>query len=157
MPRRREALIAKNAGLASKVTQTMEQLVKQESKVSSANQKETAANAESAGWLLTGVIVIAVLMAVAIGVVLTMSIVRPMRELMTVAQALAEGDVSKQVVYQSGDELGQLAESFRAMTATIRERSEAAQKMAAGDLSVQVLPKSEHDVLAQVCGNAWKC
>ena len=55
-----------------------------------------------------------------------------MTELMTVAQALAEGDVSKQVVYRSGDELGQLAESFRAMTATIRARSRGGAKDGGG-------------------------
>ncbi len=109
---------------------------------------EVAASSKSTFMAMIIVVCVSVVASIILGFVLTRLITRPMRELMTVAQALAEGDVSKQVVYQSGDELGQLAESFRAMTATIRARSEAAQKMATGDLSVQVLPKSEQDVLA---------
>ncbi len=140
--------ISSHADLASRVSQAMDALFKMEVTQSEKQKRELEATASAAIWLVAAAMVISVLIAVIIGVVMTMAMTRPLKELMTVARSLAEGDVSKQVVYQSGDELGQLAESFRAMTATTRARSETAQKMASGDLSMQVVPKSEHDVLA---------
>jgi methyl-accepting chemotaxis protein len=71
-----------------------------------------------------------------------------LKEVIGAASLLGEGDVSRDVQYQSSDELGQLANCFRAMTETIRSRSELAQQMAAGNLSATATVKSERDVLA---------
>jgi methyl-accepting chemotaxis protein len=143
------AAVVRGADIATKMTQIMDQLVKQENMLSDSHQKETAASASSATWMVTAVILLVVLLATSIGVALTISITRPMREVTAAAQALAEGDASQNVQFTSGDEMGKLAESFRLMTSTIRERAEAAKKIAAGDMSVQVAPKSERDVLGQ--------
>ena len=126
--------ISSHADLASRVSVAMDGLFKMEVTQSEKQKRELEATASAATWLVAAAMAISVVIAVIIGVVMTLAMTRPLKELMSVAQALAEGDVSKQVVYQSGDELGQLAESFRATTATIRARSEAAQKMADGDL-----------------------
>ncbi len=142
-----EEAISSHAELASRLSQAMDAAFKMEVTQSEKQKRELEATASAAVWLLGAAMAISVLIAVIIGVVMTLALTRPVKELMTVAQALAEGDVSKQVVYQSGDELGQLAESFRGMMATIRSSSETAQKMAVGDLSVKVEPKSERDVL----------
>ncbi len=140
--------ISNNADLASRLSQAMDNAFKMEVTQSEKQKRELEATASTAIWLMAAAMGISVLVAVMIGVIMTLAMTRPMKELMGVAQALAEGDVSKQVTYQSGDELGQLAESFRGMMATIRSSSETAQKMAVGDLSVKVEPKSERDVLA---------
>ena len=140
--------ISNHASLASKLSQSMDNIFKLEVTQSEKQKRELEATASTAIWLTAAAMVFSVLAAVIIGVIMTLAMTRPLKELLTAAQALAEGDVSKQVVYQSGDELGQLAESFRGMMATIRSSSETAQKMAVGDLSVKVEPKSERDVLA---------
>ena len=137
------------AAIADREREAVETLVDDENKASAATSQTLNASARSAVWMLAGVIILAVLSAIAIGTFLALSITRPLKQIAGVAADLSVGDVSQEVTYQSGDELGQLAESFRAMTGTIRERTAEAQKMAAGDLAVIVTPKSDRDVLAQ--------
>ena len=141
-------LLLSNHQLASDLAAGVDSLVSAENDISSKSSAQLSAQADATAWSVAIAVLLATIVALVIGFSLMLAITRPLRELMTVAQALAEGDVNKQMTYQSGDELGQLADSFRAVMATIRSRSDATQKMAAGDLSVQVVPKSEHDVLA---------
>ncbi len=88
-----------------------------------------------------------ILFSIGIGVWISRLISRPVHELELAAQKLAVGDVNVEVKASSKDELGRLAEAFRAMADTIRCRSAEAQKIAAGDLSITVKANSENDLL----------
>ena len=144
-----EALIKKHGPLATRLSDLMSQLAAEEGKLSKNNAGILADRTSSASWQLNVMMMLLTLASVGAGIILTISITRPLREVTASAQTLADGDVSKDLHYVSGNEIGQLAEAFRAITKTIRDRAEATKRLAAGDLSVDVRPKSEQDVLAK--------
>jgi methyl-accepting chemotaxis protein len=95
--------------------------------------------------------VIGMLLAIGLAALITVLIVRsiskPLAQLAETAKHISLGDVSQTVDYRAGDEVGSLADSFRAMVEYIRGVAGSLQKMAAGDLSAQAEPKSDRDIL----------
>jgi methyl-accepting chemotaxis protein len=59
------------------------------------------------------------------------------------------GDLDQVIDYHSGDEIGSLADSFRAMVLYIHEISTMLEKVAFGDFSAQAEMKSERDALTK--------
>jgi len=96
---------------------------------------------------------IGMLLAIALAVMITVLIVRsitlPLAQLAETAKQISLGDVSQSVDYRSGDEVGSLANSFRALVDYIHGVSELLQKMAIGDLSAQAEQKSDRDILTK--------
>lgn len=62
---------------------------------------------------LTAGVTVALLLILSVGVIL--SIVRPLRAIMTGTEAIASGDLYQSIDYRSADDLGRLADSFRKM------------------------------------------
>jgi len=69
--------------------------------------------------------------ALLIGIFLSRTLTRPIRELTEATQAVAEGDLGLQVSVRSKDEMGQLAESFNKMSADLARSTEARKQMTA--------------------------
>jgi methyl-accepting chemotaxis protein len=92
------------------------------------------------------------LLVAALGVGVIVSITRPLREVVEVAEKMSTGDISQQVTYTSGDELGQLADSFRALADYVRETAELAGHLANGDLTRSARSHGESDVLGTAMG-----
>jgi methyl-accepting chemotaxis protein len=90
-----------------------------------------------------------VLLGLGLGFVIARSISRPLGQIAETARLISLGDVNQEVEYHSGDEVGSLADSFRALIAYIRGVSVGLEKMAAGDMSARVEAKSERDILAK--------
>jgi len=88
-----------------------------------------------------------VLLVAGLGVGVIISITRPLREVVDVADRMATGDFSRGVTYASGDELGRLADSFRALAEYVRETAHLTEQLASGDLTQSVRVHSESDVL----------
>jgi signal transduction histidine kinase len=63
----------------------------------------------------------ALVLAVVLGGILAHSLTRPLRELSTATQAVAQGELGYQVQVHSRDEIGQLADSFNQMSADLAE------------------------------------
>ncbi|HEY3267042.1 MAG TPA: methyl-accepting chemotaxis protein [Armatimonadota bacterium] len=112
------------------------------------NRETIVSTYVSARRTLTVACVLSVLVAIAFGIVLTLSIVRPLHEIESVARSIAEGDIERKVTYRSGDELGALAESFRQAGSYVRDVANAAHSLSIGDLSTQPAPRSSKDVLS---------
>ncbi len=91
-------------------------------------------------------------LTVATAALVVISITRPLRQVATVAEHLALGDVSYVVDYESRDELGHLANSFRRLARNMRESADLATALADGDLTRIVQPHGERDLL----GNAMR-
>jgi methyl-accepting chemotaxis protein len=72
---------------------------------------------------------------------------RGLAKVSAAARGLARGDVEQQVTIRGNDELGEMANAFRAIIAYQQEMAGAARGMAEGDLTVVVEPKSDADVL----------
>jgi len=115
------------------------------------------ADAATSAARRTAIVVIVltgVLLALTLGmtILVVTSITRPLRRVAAVAENLAGGDVSQTVDYESGDELGQLASSFRRLAAYMRESADLVAALAHGDLTRSVRPRGDHDLL----GNAMR-
>jgi diguanylate cyclase (GGDEF)-like protein/PAS domain S-box-containing protein len=78
---------------------------------------------------------------------MTRLLMRVLGQLAGAADGLARGDVRQQIDLYSRDEIGQVAEAFRALIAYQQEMSRVAAAVAAGDLTQSVVAKSEKDVL----------
>jgi signal transduction histidine kinase len=92
----------------------------------------------------------AVALALAIGLWMSRHIARATAQVAAAAEGLARGDLDQRIEVHSGDELGQMAESFRRMILYQQDVACVANAIARGDLSQDIEPKSEADVL----GNA---
>ncbi len=79
----------------------------------------------------------------------TRSVVSPIKAMAAVSRRIAAGDISAQVSYRSGDEIGDLAQSFREMVAFIQDVSRAVEALGNGDLSREIVPRSSQDVLSR--------
>jgi methyl-accepting chemotaxis protein len=89
----------------------------------------------------------AVLAGAAIAFLLARWLASAMAGLGRAAAGIAAGDVDQQIDIRSKDEIGQLADSFRAMVAYLRRMATAANSIAQGDLTRDVHPQSPHDAL----------
>ncbi|UFS69602.1 methyl-accepting chemotaxis protein [Geomonas sp. RF6] len=98
-------------------------------------------------YLATSIVFgIAILLAVAIALFITDSIVKPLQVAVDAADRLAVGDLSARVAVQSKDETGQLLRSLGRMIASLRKMGENANRIAKGDLEVEVVPHSDRDI-----------
>jgi two-component system sensor histidine kinase BaeS len=73
----------------------------------------------------------ATVFALLLGVALTRTLTRPLRELTAATRAVAEGDLDQHVPVRSKDELGELAASFNQMNAKLAKSLELRQQMTA--------------------------
>ena len=84
-------------------------------------------------WLLYGALVGAMI-ALLVGIFLSRTLTRPIRELTRATHAVSEGDLSQQVPVRSKDELGELATAFNKMSAEL-SRSVNARKQMTADIA----------------------
>ena len=80
--------------------------------------------------LLYGALVGAVI-ALLVGVFLSRTLTRPIRELTRATHAVSEGDLSQQVPVRSNDELGELAQAFNKMSSELSRSINARKQMTA--------------------------
>lgn len=76
-------------------------------------------------------------------------IANPVGKMAEFADKLAVGDTSFNIEYESVDETGRLAESFRNMVKALNHKAELAQEIALGNLNVEIKAISDKDVLGQ--------
>lgn len=105
-----------------------------------------AASGKSA---MTVAMIVGFLVAVGLGLFVTMSITKPMTKMAEAAQKISVGDIEQNIDHRSGDEIGALADSFRQMIDYIEGIAGAADSISKGDLAVNVQPKSDRDLLSK--------
>ncbi len=90
--------------------------------VQKADEAVDAANADArriTGTVLAAIL-IGMLVAIGLGLVLARSITLPVAAMAQTAVELARGNMDREITYDSGDEIGQLAQSFRDLIANLR-------------------------------------
>lgn len=98
-----------------------EELVKDVQALVEAEQKEQAEQAKQAQTLLLIVNILVALVAIGIGIFVSRSISKPIRQITGCANELAKGNLREEdVLVKSSDEIGQLASSFNAMKENLR-------------------------------------
>jgi methyl-accepting chemotaxis protein len=73
------------------------------------------------------------------------SISSPLRQAVTAARRLAEGDFKSSIPQGAGDETGQVLDSLRETVRYLRQMAGAADSIAGGNLAVQIRPRSNRD------------
>jgi methyl-accepting chemotaxis protein len=96
-------------------------------------------------WISLG----SVLLSFALAYIMSRAIAGPLKEITRVAKRLAVGDLTAKVEIHRGDEIGILADSFRASIDYINGLSAAVDALSRNDFSVKIDPKSEHDMLSR--------
>jgi HAMP domain-containing protein len=76
-------------------------------------------------------------------------IAAPLEAMAVAAERIAQGDVRQDVTWRSRDEVGRLAEAFRATIGYVQDVARGASAMAAGDLSRPVALRSNRDELGR--------
>ena len=74
--------------------------------------------------IITAVMIVTLVTAIGLGMVMIRQIVQPIEALATAANAIRDGDLSRQVDVRSRDEIGSLAKTFNAMIAQLRTTQE---------------------------------
>ncbi len=100
---------------------------------------------------LTGLIggsLVAVLLAVAIGIVISRSITRPIKNLVGVFKSLAIGEPVDKIGVDRTDEVGQLIDSLNLIIDSNQSIIDQANTIAEGDYSVGVVPRCDGDELS---------
>ncbi|NJN97105.1 MAG: HAMP domain-containing protein [Anaerolineales bacterium] len=105
------------------------------------------------GQIMMAIIGLTILLVAGIAVVNARKIANPINSMAQVARRLASGDIQQEIAYQSADEIGQLAASFRQLITYQHEMAAVANRLAEGDLTAQVNPKSPQDVLGHAFVN----
>ena len=106
---------------------------------------EVAASARSAQTSSTVLVVIAVLVALALGLVIARMITTPLRQIVDVAGKIAAGNVDQRVEYRAKDETGLLAEAFSGLAGTL--------KGLIGETGRLVVKMADRDLTARIEGN----
>ena len=79
-------------------------------------------------------------------------VAKPLRVITNIAQEISLGKIDHNVDIHRGDEIGELAESFKEMIVTQKQKAEVAIEIANGNLDTEVKIASDQDVL----GNAMR-
>jgi methyl-accepting chemotaxis protein len=109
-----------------------------------------AANADSASAfaLILALGIASLVLGIVSAWLITRSIVKPVRALQNIAEAVAVGDVEQVIDASAKDEIGDLARSFTRIVESQKELSAVAGKVAEGDLTVSVKSRGDKDVLS---------
>ncbi len=109
-------------------------------------RNEALSYAKNIFFLLSagGVILLAFLLLILAG-----HFSRPIRQLADIARSLSEGDVEQNVEFRSGDELGTLADAFRDMIASMKEKAHIADEISQGNIDVEFDNLHKNDMVGQ--------
>ncbi|MEW4397768.1 methyl-accepting chemotaxis protein [Agrobacterium tumefaciens] len=102
---------------------------------------------EQTRTVLVSASVIAVLIAIATAFWIALGISSGLRKIMTVAEAVAIGDLDQNVEIKTNDEIKDLVARINTMTGNLRNTAGIADRIADGDLTVMPKPLSERDTL----------
>jgi methyl-accepting chemotaxis protein len=111
--------------------------------------EEAIARSKTIRSLAIGGMIVGVLLASLFGVFIIWSITRPLNLAVSVANRLAEGDVTVNIDVHSKEETGQMLMAMKNMVRSINEMVQAAIAVAEGDLTTEVRPRSEKDALGR--------
>lgn len=118
-------------------------------------RKNLAAHEQSAksvvGWRTASLIGLALLINVIVnllGLLIVRSLVAPLGKVVEKLKAISGGDINQNYDYRSKDEIGELADAFRALLDYLKEIASTVEAISRGDLSRQIAPRSHSDVVS---------
>ncbi|MFZ5701285.1 MULTISPECIES: MCP four helix bundle domain-containing protein [unclassified Blastomonas] len=97
--------------------------------------------------LFIGLLVVAMIASIAAAIWISLTISRGLKNVSTAIDAVAIGDLDKDVVVTTNDEIKDLVDTVNRMTANLRQTAALAETIAHGDLTVQHTALSDEDKL----------
>ncbi len=99
-----------------------------------------------------GIIGISLVSVIALAILLTRNIVKPLRKITDTANRIADGDIPDtayaEIDHENKNEIAQMENVFAKMAMSLKELSKTADKIASGDLDATVKIRSDKDALA---------
>lgn len=136
-----------------KVETTIDDILKFSTNKAEIFVKESGENQRQSFIFTLFLAIASILAAIVIALLITASIVNPLKSAVEAAELLATGDVSSEIGSDSRDETGQLQRSMGLMIQSLRRMGETANRIAKGDLDLEVVPNSERDVFGSAMKN----
>lgn len=136
---------------ASKIADTINGMFEEKSTMG--DEKSKALSRQSTWFMLVmaAIILCSILISVLVAFLITLRITKPVKEIASASNEMAEGNLGTVLEYRSHDELGQLADSMRHMMEQISyymgDISAVMSQLAAGDLNVKDRPDYKGDFL----------
>ncbi len=115
-----EYFSANAAPLAKELSQQISSLLSDKSTAGNSQSAQLSRQTNISLTLIIVIVITAIALSVLIAIRLTNSFVRPIKEIESAADEMANGNLHVSVSYTGHDELGQLADSIRKMTENIR-------------------------------------
>jgi methyl-accepting chemotaxis protein len=97
--------------------------------------------------LLISALAVIFVLSVGVAIWIALGINSGLKKVKSVADAVAVGDLNRDIDIKTNDEIRDVVESVRTMTANLRETARAADQIANGNLTVNVKPLSDKDTL----------
>ena len=111
------------------------------------DQAGATATYDQARLLLIGIIAASIVVAIAAGAWIALSISRGLGKAVGLANAVATGDLSQTIQVKANDEIGDLIRALNEMVANLNTTAKVADSIATGDLTVEARPLSDKDLL----------
>ena len=111
--------------------------------------EEAQRERETSAWFLALMVGVSLLAAAGVAVLTTRSIVLPLGQVVARLKDVAAGDFGQDLEMCRKDEIGELADAFRDMRASLQDKMTTAQAVALGDLSRDMASSGERDALGQ--------
>ena len=146
-PEAKALAMGESRDLRLDIQRRFEEIAKTDERAGQAATTDADAQYDRAWQLLAGAAIAAFLISIISGVLLSFSIGRGLRRAVSLADAVALGDLHREVKPASNDEIKDLIDSLNRMTANLRATAEMAEAIANGDLSVEPKPLSDKDML----------
>jgi methyl-accepting chemotaxis protein len=109
--------------------------------------EQAKADGGRAQWLLLALVIASFIIALAAATWIALNISRSLSRAVSLADAVALGDLSKKIEVSSNDEVGDLVKSLNGMTVNLNAMAKFANTIANGDLSVDIKLLSDKDTL----------
>ncbi len=120
-------------------------------KVEDAKVKADTNTEKANAAAITMIIIIAagMILAVILGLVISGSISKPVKEILNTANKIAVGDLDVSINYRAKDEIGLLAGAFEKMAAYLDNAATAVKSVSEGNINIKITSKSESDTLSK--------
>ncbi|MBY6265970.1 methyl-accepting chemotaxis protein [Azospirillum sp. 412522] len=132
---------------ASKLGQAANELVSDAEKGMAADKHAAEATYAQIRTITISAVALALLVAIAAGAYIAISIARGLGKAVGLADAVAVGDLGRKVEVSSDDEIKDLVTALNSMTANLRATADVAEEISRGNLTVQARPLSDKDTL----------
>jgi methyl-accepting chemotaxis protein len=148
------------AGARAKLGAAMDGLIALNSDEAGTANAEGAATAARATQMVIAIGIAGFLVAVALGIVVSNTVTRPLAGIVKVNEGLALGDLmrnmpqaEKEALRNRRDEIGDVGKAITRVVLRLQSIGESATRIAAGDLTVSVAPVSDKDELGIALSN----